>query len=177
MWLDGTPIGLGTTYAVTVNSFLASGGDNFTTLAGGTNKQDTGMTDLQAMVEYMAEFANTDEGDVPLPVDYSQRAVGVVFPGAPASYPPGGHVVFSLTSLAMSTATDAKDATVSVSLNGTSLGQFPVDNTISATAVNDEHGAASVDVVIPAGTPSGPATLLVEGPTTGTLVRVPITVS
>ena len=54
-----TPIGLATTYSVTVNSFLASGGDNFTTLAGGTNKQDTGKTDLQAMVDYMAEFADT----------------------------------------------------------------------------------------------------------------------
>ena len=32
MWLDGTPIDLGTTYSVTVNSFLASGGDNFTAL-------------------------------------------------------------------------------------------------------------------------------------------------
>ena len=47
-----------TTYSVTVNSFLAAGGDNFTALAGGTNKQDTGKTDLQAMVDYMAEFAN-----------------------------------------------------------------------------------------------------------------------
>ena len=68
---------------MTVNSFLAAGGDNFTALAGGTNKQDTGMTDLQAMVDYMAEFANTGAGDPPLPVDYSQRAVGVRFPAAP----------------------------------------------------------------------------------------------
>ena len=80
MWLDGTPIDLAGTYAVTVNSFLATGGDNFFALAGGTNKQDTGMTDLQAMVEYMAEFAGA--GDPPLPVDYTQRAVGVKFPAA-----------------------------------------------------------------------------------------------
>ena len=75
MWLDGEPIDLGATYSVTVNSFLAAGGDNFPALAGGTNKQDTGMTDLQAMVDYMAEFARR-AGDPPLPVDYSQRAVG-----------------------------------------------------------------------------------------------------
>ena len=69
---------------MTVNSFLASGGDNFTALAGGTNKQDTGKTDLQAMVDYMAEFANTVPATPPLPVDYAQRAVGVAFPaGAP----------------------------------------------------------------------------------------------
>ena len=90
MWLTGTPIDLGATYAVTVNSFLAAGGDNFTALAGGTNKQDTGMTDLEAMVDYMAEFANASEGDDPLPVDYEQHAVGVKFPaGAPASYSAG----------------------------------------------------------------------------------------
>ena len=47
-----------TTYSVTVNSFLASGGDNFRRLHGGTGKQDTGKTDLQAMVDYMDEFAS-----------------------------------------------------------------------------------------------------------------------
>ena len=65
---------------MTVNSFLAAGGDNFRAFAGGTSKQDTGKVDLQAMVDYMAEFANTAEGDAPLPVDYTQRAVGVAFP-------------------------------------------------------------------------------------------------
>ena len=51
---------------MTVNSFLATGGDNFTTLAGGTNKQDTGMTDLQAMVDYMARVRE-HRGRPPLP--------------------------------------------------------------------------------------------------------------
>ena len=47
MWLNGTPIGRGATYSVTVNSFLATGGDNFFAFAGGTGKQDTGQTDLR----------------------------------------------------------------------------------------------------------------------------------
>ena len=76
-------------------------------------------------------------------------------------------MLFGLTSLAMTTAPDTKDTTVEVSLNGTSLGSFPVDNTVG-TAIFDEHGTAAVDVVIPAGTPGGPATLLVEGDLTGT---------
>ena len=38
MWLDGTPIDPATTYSVTVNSFLAAGGDNFAALAGGTEQ-------------------------------------------------------------------------------------------------------------------------------------------
>ena len=178
MWLDGAPVDLASTYSVTVNSFLAAGGDNFPALAGGTNKQDTGMTDLQAMVDYMAEFANVGAGDAPLPVDYSQRAVGVRFPGgAPAaSYDAGGHVTFGLTSWPCPTAADLKDATVAVSLDGADLGTFPVDNTTS-TDILDEYGTASVDVTIPAATPSGAATLLVTGTTTGTVVRVPITVA
>ena len=77
MWLDGAPIDPTTTYSVTVNSFLASGGDNFRAFNEGTGKRDTGKVDLQAMVDYMDEFANPAEGDAPLPVDYSQRAVGV----------------------------------------------------------------------------------------------------
>jgi 5'-nucleotidase len=178
MWLDGAPVELASTYSVTVNSFLAAGGDNFLALAGGTNKQDTGKTDLQAMVDYMAEFANVGAGDAPLPVDYSQRAVGIRFPGgAPAaSYAIGAHVTFGVTSLAMTTAADTKDATVKVSLNGTDLGTFPVDNTTS-TDILDEYGTASVDVTIPAGTPGGATTLLVTGTSTGTVVRVPITVA
>ena len=32
------------------------------------NKAEAGLTDLQAMVDYMAEFANTGAGDDPLPV-------------------------------------------------------------------------------------------------------------
>jgi DNA-binding transcriptional regulator YhcF (GntR family) len=65
MWLHGEPVGADTSYEVTVNSFLAAGGDNFRAFAKGTDRADTGMTDLQAMVDYMAQF---DE-DNPLEVD------------------------------------------------------------------------------------------------------------
>jgi 5'-nucleotidase len=178
MWLHGTPIGLATTYSVTVNSFLAAGGDNFGALAGGTGKQDTGKTDLQAMVDYMAQFAATE----PLPVDYSQHAVGVRFPAdAPSSYFPGTtHVRFDLSSLVMTDPSDLRDAAVTVSLGGTSLGSFPVTMSLLPPAdgnSNDEAGTASVDVVLPAGTPVGTATLVVTGATTGTSFSVPVTVA
>src|SRR5665648_952646 len=51
------PLDLAGQYAVVVNSFLASGGDNFTTLAQGSNPRDSGRVDLQAFVDYMAEFS------------------------------------------------------------------------------------------------------------------------
>ena len=60
-----------------------------------------------------------------------------------------------------------------VSLGDTDLGTFPVDNTIG-TAVFDEYGTASVDVVLPAGTPGGGAVLTVTGLSTGTAVTVPL---
>ena len=93
MWLNGSPIVPSTVYSVTVNSFLAVGWRQLRGFNGGPNKQDTGKIDLQAMVDYMAEFANTTAGDPPLPVDYKQHGVGVAFPaGAPASYKAGDHV-------------------------------------------------------------------------------------
>ncbi|WP_432050729.1 ExeM/NucH family extracellular endonuclease [Verrucosispora sp. NA02020] len=52
--LDGAPIDPTGTYRVTVNSFLASGGDNFTTLGGGTDRATTGDNDLTMLVNYLA---------------------------------------------------------------------------------------------------------------------------
>lgn len=172
MWLDGVAVDAARSYSVTVNSFLASGGDNFFELAKGASKKDTGKVDLQAMVDYMDEHASTD----PLPVDYSQHAVEVEFPGdAPASYAPGGHVKLAVGSWAMS-GTDLEDAELQVKLGDQVLGTAPVDNTIG-TAVYDPYGTAAVDVVLPASTPGGVVTLTLVGAQTGTEVRVPIAVT
>ena len=59
-----------TKYLIGANSFLASGGDNFFTLAQGTNKADSGKIDLEAMVDYFDEFGTVSP-------DLAQRAVGV----------------------------------------------------------------------------------------------------
>ncbi|WP_231934881.1 ExeM/NucH family extracellular endonuclease [Micromonospora viridifaciens] len=52
--LNGTPLDPSGTYRVTVNSFLAAGGDNFTTLGKGTNPATTGDNDLTMLVSYLA---------------------------------------------------------------------------------------------------------------------------
>jgi 5'-nucleotidase len=169
MWLDGTPIDSTATYSVTANSFLAAGGDNFFELAEGANPKDTGQTDLQGMVDYMAAMA----AETALPVDYTQRSVGVTFPeGAPSTYRAGETVSFDLSSLAMSAPGDKVDSEVSVKLGDRVLGTFPVDNTIG-TAVFDEYGTASVQVTLPADLPAGATTLTVTGATTGTSVNLP----
>ncbi len=162
-----------TTYSVTVNSFLASGGDNFGEFKNGTGARDTGKIDLAAMVDYMAEFA----AETPLAVDYSQRAVGVTFPdGAPAAYKAGDTVAFDLSSLAMQADGDVQDTTVTVKLGSTTLGTAAVDNTEAPGVTDDSSGTASVSVALPASAAAGQRSLTVVGDATGTSVKVPITV-
>ncbi|MDG4794512.1 ExeM/NucH family extracellular endonuclease [Micromonospora sp. WMMD1082] len=75
--LNGTPIDPAGSYRVTVNSFLAAGGDNFTTLGGGTNPATTGDNDLTMLVSYFA--ANS-----PVTADTEPRSsVGQGGPGGP----------------------------------------------------------------------------------------------
>ncbi|MDQ4051531.1 MAG: bifunctional metallophosphatase/5'-nucleotidase [Actinomycetota bacterium] len=170
MWLQGAAIDPAATYSVTVNSFLASGGDNFRAFAGGTDKKDTGKVDLQAMVDYMAAFA----ADTPLPVDSTQRAVGVSFRPVPDSDPRGRTVSFDLSSLSFTSPSDVRDQQVSVSLGNKVLGVFPVTTVIQAALPGfDESGTSSVKVRLPASTPLHKAVLTVTGLTTGTKVTVP----
>lgn len=53
--LNGTAVDPAASYRVVTNSFLAAGGDNFTTFAQGTGKADSGQIDLQATVDYFTE--------------------------------------------------------------------------------------------------------------------------
>ncbi len=53
MRLNGNAIGLTTTYRVTVNSFLADGGDGFTALLAGTNRLG-GAQDIDALIAFLA---------------------------------------------------------------------------------------------------------------------------
>jgi 5'-nucleotidase len=176
MWLDGTAINPATVYSVTVNSFLASGGDNFLELNNGASKHDTGQTDLQAMVAYMAAFGG---GGSQVSPSYVQNGVGVAFPAsAPASYKPGDHVKFDVSSWSMTNAADTKDTVVTVKLGSRTLGTATLDNAPQAALPGfDIVGKASVDVVLPGGPTSGPAELTLVGTSTGTSITVPITVS
>lgn len=51
---NGAPLDESASYRVVVNSFLASGGDNFTTFRLGADRSDSGQVDLQAAVDYFA---------------------------------------------------------------------------------------------------------------------------
>jgi predicted extracellular nuclease len=173
IWLNGTPIVPATQYTVTVNSFLSTGGDNFTELANGTNKQDTGKTDLQAQVDYFAA-----QNGAAVPVGYKQNGVNLSFPvAAPASYAPGDHVLFNVSGWSMSQAEDAKDTAVTVKLGTTTLGTATLDNAPQPALPGfDVVGKAGVDVVVPNTQTPGPMTLTLVGATTGTESQVTVTV-
>jgi predicted extracellular nuclease/2',3'-cyclic-nucleotide 2'-phosphodiesterase (5'-nucleotidase family) len=172
MSLNGTPIVLTETYSVTVNSFLSTGGDNFTALNGAGRKQDTGVTDLQAQVDYFA--AQTG----PLAVDYSQRAVGVDGPdNAPATYPVGGTVVLNLSSLSMTGPGDVHDANVTATIDGQSVGTFPVTTTLQTGLPGyDEVGTANAEVKLPSNLAGGAHEIVFTGDATGTVFKVPFNV-
>ncbi|MFC6356721.1 ExeM/NucH family extracellular endonuclease [Luethyella okanaganae] len=164
--LDGSPLDPAGSYRVVVNSFLASGGDNFPTLKSGTNRADSGKVDLQSMVDYFA--ANTTASP-----DLAQRAVGVRLSAPDADgYSAGDVVTVDLSSLAF-TAGETPAATVDVSLGGSVLASAAVDQTIVDTT--DEAGRASVQITIPEGI-GGVQQLRVAVASTGTAIAVPITI-
>lgn len=165
IYVNGVLVDATDTFTVTVNSFLASGGDNFATLATGTNKEDSGKIDLQSMVDYF------QANPVASP-DYAQRAVGVSLSAADADgYSPGDTLTVNLSSLLFSNG-EPNAGTATVSLNGAVLGSAVIDPTIVDTT--DEVGRATLSITIPEGTPGGASSLLVTVAETGTSIEVPI---
>jgi 5'-nucleotidase len=69
MQLNGTPMSMSSTYRVTVNNFLAGGGDNFTKFTAGTNLYTSGV-DLDAFVAYLTNHSSSVN---PLPVPALNR--------------------------------------------------------------------------------------------------------
>jgi 5'-nucleotidase len=168
MWLNGEPIDPAATYTVTANSFLAAGGDNFTTFAQGQNPADSGVVDLASMVDYF-------EANPVVSPDYVQRAVGVNVSAPDADgYSAGDTVTLNLSSL-LFTNDGPRAGTAVVSAGDVQLGSATIDPTIVDTT--DEVGRASVPVVIPQGTPGGPFVLTVTVPETGTSVDVTLEIS
>ncbi|SEC97908.1 5'-nucleotidase [Nocardioides exalbidus] len=170
MYLNGKAIEPATQYSVTANSFLAGGGDNFRGFTAATAVRDTGKADLQAMVDYMAAKAAT----TPLAVKADQRQVGVSWPaGAPRFYRLGQELKLNLSSLAMSTPADAKDATLAVKVGNAGVTSAKVDNTIGATQ-NDESGTSAVSIALKGKVRKGKQMLTFTGPTTGTTFSIPV---
>ncbi|WP_243059751.1 ExeM/NucH family extracellular endonuclease [Nocardioides sp. SR21] len=175
MWLDGAPLDREATYRVSATSFLAGAGDNFWELAEGENVQDTGFTDLQAVVEYLDAFGK--HGEKLLEVDYGQHQVGIAFPGgAPSVYEPGDALAFNASSLAMTGVGDDVDTQVTLMLGDVAVGgPFTVNNDLS-TELFDNFGKAAVTVTVPE-VPDGTTVFTLVGNNTGTEIKVPVKTS
>ena len=64
---DGTPIANDTTtYTATMNEYLATGGDKFSAFLSGTNVVRPGISDLDALVEYVQFRYGTPPGNTPI---------------------------------------------------------------------------------------------------------------
>lgn len=162
MLLNGVPVTADQEVRVVANSFLAAGGDNFFTLAQGTDRADSGRIDLQAFVDYVG--ANT-----PISPDFAQRSVGVSISAPDADgYTAGDEVTLSLSSLLFTNQGD-RDADVVVSLGEKVLGSAPIDNTIVGRS--DETGRATVAFTVPEGI-SGAQQLTIAVPDNGTEASV-----
>jgi len=156
MWLDGVEIDPAATYSVGVNSFLASGGDNFTTLNSGTNKSDSGKIDLVSMVDWFEEFGTAAP-------DVMQRAVGVHLPGG-TTVAAGATVTVNLSSLDF-TRNEIDADTAMVSSGGMDLGNAVINT--AYTEGSDEVGTASVTFTVPSAA-TGATVFDVTVPSTGT---------
>lgn len=166
--IDGVFVDPAAVYTVTVNSFLAAGGDSFFTLAQGANKTDSGRIDLQSMVDYF-------EANPVASPDTAQRAVGVILSAPDADgYTPGDELTLTLSSLLFSNGGPTTGTAV-VSAGGVELGSAAIDPAIVDTT--DESGRATVTVTIPEGTPGGTLVLTVSVPEAGTSIDVPIEVT
>jgi 5'-nucleotidase len=169
--LNGVALDEAASYKVTVNSFLASGGDNFTALNGASSKADSGKIDLQSQVDYFAANAVVEP-------DLAQRAVGVTATPAPVGgFAAGDEVTVALSSLLFSSQDASVAGDVSVSLDGVVLDSSVIDASVVDTT--DEQGRATLTFAVPEGITAptaGPVTrsLRIAVAGTGTEIDVPI---
>ncbi|WP_106850072.1 bifunctional UDP-sugar hydrolase/5'-nucleotidase [Blastococcus sp. Marseille-P5729] len=171
--INGEPIDPAATYTIVGASFLIGGGDNFWEFRNGANMKDSGLIDTES-------FINWIDTNSPVSPDFAKQAVTVrelpttVQAGTALSFQAQG---FDLTSLGSPTNTGGK-----VMLNGVEIGTFQIvaGQTIVTSTIPNVAGAggvATIDTIVPADTPAGPATLQLVADPSGTTVTIPITVT
>ncbi|OYN84118.1 bifunctional metallophosphatase/5'-nucleotidase [Parenemella sanctibonifatiensis] len=154
--IDGQPLDPNTTYTIGSGSFLISGGDNFTVLADGQNSADTGLVDLEAWVQWIADYDGAVEPD------YRKYAVNVS--PLPTELTAGETVTFSVSDLNISGLEITEAQTLQVRID---------DDDVATVDVTD--GAAEVTFTVPAGL-SGAQVLTLVSPETQTEVTLPVQV-
>ncbi|MGB8859522.1 MAG: 5'-nucleotidase C-terminal domain-containing protein [Ilumatobacteraceae bacterium] len=154
--VDGAPINPVGQYRVGTNSFLAEGGDNFHVFRSGTNYRDSGLIDRDAWIAYIT--ANS-----PLHPDFARQAVGVS--PLPTTASIGQNLTFGVSGLDLTSQGSPQNTSLSAVLGGVNLGSVAV-----------AAGAASVNLLVPPGTPLGAQSLVLVAAPSNTTVTIPVTV-
>ncbi len=159
--IDGEPIDLDGEYRIGTFSFLAEGGDNFTTFAEATDVQQTGLLDRDAWMSYIAQSS-------PLSPDFARRAT-VVTP-LPSELVAGEETSFEVRRLDLTSLGSPTNTELSVYLVGADGERRTAVHTATVT-----DGAATVTFTVPEDL-DGEYTLEMEAAPSGTTIRVPVTV-
>lgn len=115
-------------YTVAIPSFLLGGGDNFGTLAQGSNARDTALVDSDAFVSYFESLGSVDP-------NYAKQAVKIS--GVAESYSVEGNLTFELSDLHVQSYGVPVLTELKVLVGGVELGTVPVVD-----------GVARVDVAL-----------------------------
>ena len=156
--IDGEPLDPAASYRIGSFSFLLQGGDNFRTLAEGTDTRDSGLIDRDAWIGYLQQNPG-------LSPRFDSRSAEVR--GLPASAVRGDTVTFEVGGLDLTSLGSPLTTTLLASFEGSAA----VFDPIPVTA-----GTASVSLTVPADAVDA-STIVLQAPETGTEVRLPLTVA
>lgn len=163
-------------YTVVTNSFLAAGGDNFTTFADATDRTDTGQVDLAATVAYFAAHEVVDPaplGRAALADDAGEPTPAPTDPGAEPGDDAWGRIALSSDRVEQG---GTLSATVSALKPGQQIEATLFSDPIVVTGIPaaDASGQVSFSVAIPADLALGEHRLVV---TSGDLAPLEATVT
>ena len=175
IFLDGEPINPAEVYTITSSSFLitnvGSAPDNFGTFLKGTNYRDAGLVDQNAFVDWL-------KANSPVSPPTAQHGVAVL--NAPTAVNYGKTTTFRVEGLDLASANAPKSTSVTVTLDGRTVGTFPVVQGRIAEPIPTRDGAATVSFkltgrILPDDSPRT-AYLKVVAQPTGTTAYIPVQV-
>ncbi|WP_404385464.1 5'-nucleotidase C-terminal domain-containing protein [Knoellia locipacati] len=175
VFLDGAPIDPAKVYTITSSSFLitnvGAAPDNFGTFLKGTNYREAGLVDQNAFVDWLKANSPVSPPEV-------QHGVGVL--GAPQAVNYGKTTSFRVEGLDLASANPVRNTSVTVTLDGRTVGTFPVVQGRITTPIPTRDGAATVSFkltgqILPDDSPRT-AYLKVVAQPTGTTAYIPVQV-
>lgn len=170
--IDGKPLDPSETYVVSTFSFLATGGDNFSSFTKGTAK-DTGLVDRDLWIDYLRSHPK-------LPPSFAREEVGVT--GLPDVVEAGDHLSLTFSNLNLTSSGSPKNKTLEVTATPTGGSPTKLDTVdvsegmvgaVPGSVVTSSGGEAKVDLTVPNTLAKGGVLTFVAEPT-GTTMTVDV---